>query len=56
MKTYTVDGTTQIGWSVLVQANSAQEAEEKAKQYWEYNTTYEDVQVSGVYNENGEPQ
>ncbi len=46
---FTVTGTTQIGWTVLVDAASETEAEEKAKQYWEHNTTYEDVQVEDVF-------
>ncbi len=56
VNTYTVDGTTQIGWSVVIQAENAQEAERKAQEFWEHNTTYEDVQVHGVYDSNGEPQ
>lgn len=49
MKTYTVDGNTLIGWSVVVQANNEQEAEEKAKQFWNHNTTHESVEVTGAY-------
>lgn len=51
MNTYVVDGTTTIGWSVTIQAKSAAEAEEKAKGYWEHNTSYENVDINAVYNE-----
>ncbi len=56
MKTYTVDGTTMIGWSVLIQADTPSEAEEKAKNFWEHNTTYESVEATAVYDENGDIQ
>lgn len=46
---WTVDGNTQIGWSCLVEAETEEEAIEKAKEYWNFNTTYEDVQVDGAY-------
>lgn len=51
MNTYVVDGNTQIGWSVTIQASSAEEAAEKAKEHWQYNTTYEDVLVHAVFND-----
>lgn len=47
---YEVVGSTQIGWTVEVQANSPAEAEEKAKQYWGHNTTSESVEVNAVYD------
>lgn len=54
MNTYTVDGTTTIGWSVVIQAPDAATAEQKAQEFWEHNTTYEQVDVNGVYDQNGE--
>ncbi len=46
---FTVDGSTQISWSVLVEAENEFEAEEKAKQFWEHNTTSESIEVNAVY-------
>lgn len=57
MNTYVIDGSTQIGWSVVTRADSAEEAAEKAKAYWQHNTTYEDVLVHAVFNDTtGEPE
>lgn len=55
MKQFEVSGNTQIGFSMVVSAENAEQAREKAKDLWSWNTTSEDIQMDVWDAETGDP-